>query len=153
MTKPTRCIHCNLFDWKVTARRCLIQLPGLLEDVLKHIFTEALTTSWSTGEPGPIAYCIAEGVMNKETIVEYNSKNHGRSMILTSGTSSHFMSSETFLVVLEQLFSPAFEIQRNRWETTTFSINSEQLCFNYLLQVCRVTRFIPARHPAGLDWI
>ncbi len=77
---------------------------------------EALTSSWSTGEPGPIAYCVAEGMVSPEDIQKYNAENQGRSMIVSSGSGTHFMNSETFAVVLEQLYSAAFQLQRDRWD-------------------------------------
>ncbi|CAK9082833.1 unnamed protein product [Durusdinium trenchii] len=73
-----------------------------------------LTTSWSDGTPGPIAFCVAEGHISGQDIVDYNLKNYGRSMVVTSGGSSHFMTGETMMIMMEQLISPALKLQRER---------------------------------------
>lgn len=75
---------------------------------------EVLTTSWSDGTPGPIAYCLPEGKLSGAEMAEYNCAHRGKSWVMSSGTSSHFMSGECFAVMLEQLISPALEIQRQR---------------------------------------
>lgn len=79
-----------------------------------QLHLEVLTSSWSTGEPGPIAYCVSEGMLKAEAIQEYNLKNHGKSMIVSSGSNTHFMDGMVFINILEQLYSPAFAIQRSR---------------------------------------
>lgn len=75
---------------------------------------QVLTTSWSDGTPGPIAFCVAEGHISGQDIVDYNLKNYGRSMVVTSGGSSHFMTGETMMIMMEQLISPALKLQRER---------------------------------------
>ena len=81
-----------------------------------NLEAQVLTSSWNTGEPGPIAYCVPEGAIPPEDVVSYNKSHHGRSMIVFSGTGSHFMSGEVLLQVFEQLYSPAFAAQRARPE-------------------------------------
>lgn len=74
--------------------------------------TQVLTSTWSDGQPGPLAYCVPEGRLTHEKISSYNQAHKGTSMIVTSGTKSHFMSAETLNIIMEQLYSPAFARQR-----------------------------------------
>lgn len=73
---------------------------------------KVLTTSWSTGEPGPICYCIPEGSIPPADIQKYNMENKGKSFCFSSTTNTHFMNGETLLMVQEQCFSEAFAVQR-----------------------------------------
>lgn len=73
---------------------------------------KVLTSSWSSGAPGPIGFCVSEGAMSSEQLHEFNLKNKGIAYCLTSGTRSHFMCGETYAVMLEQLYSVAFANQR-----------------------------------------
>jgi len=75
---------------------------------------EVLTRSWSTGDPGPIAYCLPEGTMKSSEMTEFNKKHHGYAMVFSSTTDSHFMTGETLCMVYEQLYSPALALQRKR---------------------------------------
>lgn len=76
---------------------------------------EALTSSWSDGSRGPIAFCVPDGALKVEDVKAYNSRHQGESMIVLSGSHTHFMCADTLLQVLEQLYSKAFEIQRARY--------------------------------------
>jgi len=50
--------------------------------------------------------------MSAKDIAKYNADHYGTSMVLTSGSSTHFMSGETWMILLEQLISPALKMQR-----------------------------------------
>ena len=63
---------------------------------------------------GPLAFTVPEGAMKQSDIACFNEEYAGRAMILTSGSNSHFMCSDTLCQVYEQLLSPALEIQRAR---------------------------------------
>lgn len=85
-----------------------------------------LTSSWSDGSAGPIAFTIPEGCAKQSDIVRFNEAYAGKAMILTSGTNSHFMTAQTLIQVLEQLVSPALEIQRAR--TDGVVLTRQYLC-------------------------
>lgn len=55
-------------------------------------------------------------MVSSEDIRNYNLANQGRSMIITSGSGTHFMNAESLTVVFEQLYSCAFQLQRERWD-------------------------------------
>ncbi|CAK9092325.1 Uncharacterized protein (Fragment) [Durusdinium trenchii] len=74
-----------------------------------------LTSSWSDGRPGPVAFCVAEGKLRPADIQKWNAEHVGSSLIISSQTPTHFMNAESLIVVLEQLYSPAFEAQRKRY--------------------------------------
>lgn len=50
--------------------------------------------------------------MTHESISDFNKKNHGKCLVVPSGTSSHFMTGFLMPVILEQLISPALTLQR-----------------------------------------
>lgn len=50
--------------------------------------------------------------MDAQSIKLWNDAHHGTSLILTSGSKTHFMTSQTLLQVYEQLISPAVQLQR-----------------------------------------
>ena len=73
---------------------------------------QVLTSSFSDGAPGPVAFCLPEGKISPQEALAFNRANHGRAYVLTSGTDSHFMTGEVLAVLLDQLISPALEKQR-----------------------------------------
>lgn len=75
---------------------------------------EVLTSSWSDGTPGPIAFCCPDGALSVSEIQEFNASHVASAMVVPSGTNSHFMTSDTLLQVWEQLYSPALAKQRSR---------------------------------------
>lgn len=75
---------------------------------------KVLTSSWSDGSMGPLAFTIPEGCAKQADIVRFNEAYAGKAMVISSGTNSHFMTAQTLIQVLEQLVSPALEIQRAR---------------------------------------
>lgn len=52
--------------------------------------------------------------MSQQDIHSFNLKHYGKAWIMTSGTSSHFMSGECLAVMLEQVISPALQLQRKK---------------------------------------
>ncbi|CAK9114704.1 Uncharacterized protein (Fragment), partial [Durusdinium trenchii] len=74
-----------------------------------------LTSSWSDGTPGPIAFCCPDGALSVSEIQEFNASHVASAMVVPSGTNSHFMTSDTLLQVWEQLYSPALAKQRSRY--------------------------------------
>ena len=90
--------------------RCIVHLY-----VQDFSHAEVLTSSWSDGRPGPVAFCVAEGKLRPADIQKWNAEHVGSSLIISSQTPTHFMNAESLIVVLEQLYSPAFEAQRKRY--------------------------------------
>ena len=74
----------------------------------------AVTTSWSDGTAGPIAFCVPEGRISAEEMAKFNKEHRGRSYVLSSGSKTHFLTADTLLILYEQLFSPALVLQRQR---------------------------------------
>ena len=89
---------------------CLISLMLLASVCL----LEVMTSSWSSGHAGPIAFCVPEGCVPSEALRSFNLANKGRAYMLTSGTTSHFMTGQVYAQLLEQLYSPAIELQKKR---------------------------------------
>lgn len=64
---------------------------------------QVLTTSWSDGAPGPLAFCVPEGRMTAAEMNAWNLSHEGTSYVLSSGSNTHFMTGESWCVLLEQL--------------------------------------------------
>ena len=75
---------------------------------------QVLTTSWSDGSPGPLGFSVPEGVMSASEIRQWNLSHKGTSWVMSSGTGSHFMSADCWMVMLEQMISPALKLQRDK---------------------------------------
>ena len=73
-----------------------------------------LTSCWSSGDAGPVAFCISEGALDKDQIHSFNMANKGTAMVISSGSKTHFMSGEILVEVFEQLYGVAFARQRQR---------------------------------------
>lgn len=67
-----------------------------------------------TWSPGPLCFCVPEGSMSPEAMSKWNLDHKGSSMVVASGSNTHFMNGSMFLQVLEQCYSEAFKIQRQR---------------------------------------
>ena len=78
-----------------------------------------LTTSWSDGSRGPLAFCVPDGKVSPEAQAAWNVAHKGKSYILTSGSGTHFMTADTLLQLYDQLFSPAVELQRAKLTART----------------------------------
>ena len=52
--------------------------------------------------------------MSAAEMAQFNQAHHGYSMVVSSGTSTHFMQGENLCQLMEQLYSPAFHIQRQK---------------------------------------
>ncbi len=76
---------------------------------------EVLTSTWSDGRGGPLAFCVPEGRISASEIHQFNCQHVGVAYVLTSGTASHFMCAETLATVYEQPYSPALRVQRERY--------------------------------------
>lgn len=59
-----------------------------------------------------------------------NPSHRGRSFVITSGGDSHFMTAENWITILEQVISPALELQRQRY---TWLCSSHVYCHVFFL--------------------
>lgn len=82
---------------------------------LPLLWSQVLTSSWSDGSAGPVAFCVPEGAVKGDEILAFNRAHAGKYMLLTSGGKSHFMTADTLLQVFEQLYSPALALQRAKY--------------------------------------
>lgn len=71
-----------------------------------------ITSTWSDGSGGPIGLCLPTNVLDQEAINAFNEKYYGRAFLLCSESTSHFMTSDTYLILMKELISTAFEQQR-----------------------------------------
>ena len=72
----------------------------------------AITSTWSDGSPGPLGLCLPTGVMSQDDIAAFNQQFYSRALLICSESRSHFMTSDTYLILLKELVSTAFEQQR-----------------------------------------
>ena len=88
--------------------------------------SQVLTTSWSDGSPGPIGFSVPDGTMSPSEMQAWNVAHKGHSWVMSSGSGTHFMTAEVWMVMLEQMVSPALQIQRakhlNRDSCVYFSV-------------------------------
>ncbi|CAK9114494.1 Uncharacterized protein (Fragment) [Durusdinium trenchii] len=99
-------------EWR--SRLSLAKKGRSIGGAVPHCIQRELDLLIMEHSSGPIAFCVAEGHISGQDIVDYNLKNYGRSMVVTSGGSSHFMTGETMMIMMEQLISPALKLQRER---------------------------------------
>ena len=76
------------------------------------------TTCWGNGMRGPLFMCISEGTVPKALIQDFNAKHKGQAYCAESGTQIHMMTSQTTVLMYEELLGPAFKIQRHRCNLT-----------------------------------
>ncbi|CAK9000255.1 Malate dehydrogenase 2, partial [Durusdinium trenchii] len=77
-----------------------------------RIGVTAVTSTWASGEIGPLGICVANGALPQAFIEEVNEKWAGHVYVFQSMTESHFMTAETTLLHLQELISPALELRR-----------------------------------------
>lgn len=73
-----------------------------------------MTSIWSDGQAGPLAFCVAEGRMTQEEMVAFNTAHVGEALVLSSGSGTHFTTADVVLYIYEQLYSVALAKQRDR---------------------------------------
>ena len=76
--------------------------------------SEVMTSIWSDGTRGPLAFCIPESRMSQESMVAFNDRHVGRALVVSSGSSTHFTTADVVLHIFEQLYSPALSLQGDR---------------------------------------
>lgn len=80
-----------------------------------HPWFQVLTSSWSDGSHGPLAFCCPEGYISPKDMAAFNEEFRGQYLLLSSESRTHFMTSQTLLQVFEQLYSPALAAQRKKF--------------------------------------
>ena len=60
--------------------------------------------------------------MSTELMNQFNDQHRGVAMVISSGSSTHFMNGTSFLLVLKQLYSEAFKRQRERFLDHEFRV-------------------------------
>ena len=75
---------------------------------------------WSDRTSGPLAICVPFGMYKPKMVVDFNRRFFGRAFMFSSENKSHFMCSETFLLMLKEMLSEAFERQRQKHGLATF---------------------------------
>ena len=73
------------------------------------------TSTWANGTSGPVFACVPDGKLPEDTKRTYNAKYPGEFYVTTSGSSSHFMTADTTIEMLSELYGPAFEAQRRTY--------------------------------------
>ena len=71
-----------------------------------------VTSTWASGHPGPVCFCVPDGYLSKKWVKDFNRKWLGKYHILFSGGDSHFMTSDTTIHMYECLYKPAFSQRR-----------------------------------------
>ena len=77
-----------------------------------RIGVTAVTSTWASGEIGPLGICVANGALPQAFIEEVNEKWAGHVYVFQSMTESHFMTAETTLLYLQELISPVSWLNR-----------------------------------------
>lgn len=72
-----------------------------------RIGVTAVTSTWASGELGPLGVCVASGAVPLSFIQDINKQWAGHIYVFESGSDSHFMNAETTLLYLQELIGPA----------------------------------------------
>ncbi|CAE7900180.1 unnamed protein product [Symbiodinium microadriaticum] len=78
----------------------------------RKCFTVCAST-WACGSPGPVAISVPQGTLSAKTISKWNEEYKGVAYWIVSTTESHMMTGESVLELYENLFTPAFKLQRH----------------------------------------
>jgi len=72
----------------------------------------AVTSTWGSGEMGPLGICLTSGSVPQSTIRSLNEEWFPHVYIFESGTETHFMTAETTLLYLQELVGPVSRSNR-----------------------------------------
>ena len=75
----------------------------------------AVTSTWSSGDPGPLGICVADNFMSQQEIENFNKAHIGECYVFRSNSTTHFMNGDCFLQLLHGLVTPALAKQRMRF--------------------------------------
>lgn len=75
----------------------------------------AVSSTWASGEIGPLGICVATGALPLSFIKSMNQEWYGHCFIFESGTESHFMTADTTILYLQELIGPVacFEFSKD----------------------------------------
>ena len=71
-----------------------------------------VSSTWSDGSPGPVAFNVKHGILLEKDIKKINRSQLGLVYIMVSNTESHFMNADTTLELFRELYGPAFHARR-----------------------------------------
>lgn len=77
-----------------------------------------MTSSWGDCSPGPLGLCIPEGMVSAEDIRKFNDQHRGEAWAVASQSKSHFMTGTLWTQMLYELYSPAYDRQRAKYQLT-----------------------------------
>ena len=77
-----------------------------------------VTSVWADGTRGAMFINVVAGKYKQEKMNEFNDQHIGRCYINVSEVDTHFMTSESTLVMFENLFVDAFRLQRAKYGLT-----------------------------------
>lgn len=73
-----------------------------------------VTSSWACGQRGPLFICVGKGAVKESFVTELNQKYEGEVMLIRNDSKTHFMNSESTLVMYQELLTKAFQKQREK---------------------------------------
>jgi hypothetical protein len=81
---------------------------------------------------GPVGICIPNGLINANVVSSFNQLNAGRAFAFASGARSHFMTAATLVMLMEELYTYAFQLQRQllRCSVYIYTYMSTYLCLS-----------------------
>ena len=72
----------------------------------------AVTSTWASGDIGPLGICTAQNALKQSFIQDINSAYHGQVFVFESGTESHYMTAATTLTYMNELIAPVSSSDR-----------------------------------------
>jgi hypothetical protein len=73
-----------------------------------------MTSSWSDGTAGPCGFCVPDGLIKQSVLDKFCTENIGRAFAFYSEGKTHFMNAATLLLLMNRLYTDAFQIQREK---------------------------------------
>eukprot|EP00438_Fugacium_kawagutii_P029399 Skav223380 [mRNA] locus=scaffold2634:201140:209818:- [translate_table: standard] len=77
-----------------------------------------MTSSWGDCSPGPLGLCIPEGMVSADDIRKFNDAHRGEAWAVASQSKSHFMTGTLWTQMLYELYTPAYDRQRSKYQLT-----------------------------------
>ena len=79
----------------------------------------AITSTWSDGSQGPLGLCYPSGSFKQAEVDKFNAEFKGVAYMFESETRSHFMTGETFQVLLHGMVTDAYFLKRKALGVST----------------------------------
>lgn len=90
----------------MTARMGQCVQASKLRKTAASIGATAVTSTWGSGQMGPLGICLPSGAVPASFLREINESYIGHIYLFESGTESHFMNADTTLLYLQELVAP-----------------------------------------------